>query len=139
MLASLSSLSFYEKKYEEALDYSKQVLKIRKKIFGRSNAEVINTTANQAIIYEKLMMNKNAHKLCIRVLQWREERLSPEDHLIATALIALSDSFRRLGNIPKAFEYNSRAIEQMRQYLGECGSVYILCVFCVCTGLYFGF
>lgn len=42
---------------------SPQVLRIRKRLYGRDNAEVINTTANQAIIYEKLLMNKNAHKL----------------------------------------------------------------------------
>lgn len=119
VLASLSSLSFYEKKFQEALDYSKQVLQIRKRLFGRDNVEVINTTANQAIIYEKLMMNKNAHKLCIRVLQWREEKLPPQDPLIAQALIAMSDSHRRLGNIVKAFEFNAQALDHLRITLGD--------------------
>lgn len=97
VLASLSSLSFYEKKFEEALDYSKQVLRIRKRLYGRDNVDVINTSANQAVIYEKLMMNKNAHKLHSKVLLWREQHLCPEDILIAFSLIAMSDSFRRLG------------------------------------------
>jgi tetratricopeptide (TPR) repeat protein len=119
VLASLSSLAFYEAKFQEALDYSKQVLRIRKKINGRDNPEVINTTANQAIIYERLLMYKNAHKLHLKVLKWREANLSPEDILIAFSLIAMSDTFRRMGDIEEAYAYNERALSQLRANLGH--------------------
>jgi tetratricopeptide (TPR) repeat protein len=118
VLASLSALDFYERKYEDALEYSKQVLNIRKKLFGRDHDDVISTVANQAVIYEKLLMNKNAHKLHLRVLQWRLKNLRNDNMLVAASQMAVSDSYRRLGDIPHAIKHNDQALELLRSQIG---------------------
>ena len=82
-VSSLSSLCFYQGKFEEALEFSKRTLSIRKVLLGPYHEDVMSTLWNQANICDKLGRFKESLGKVMIVYKWRERRLglsSSEDN-----------------------------------------------------------
>jgi tetratricopeptide (TPR) repeat protein len=110
VFASLSSLSYYLKDYEEALALSKQVYSIRKSLLGHYHEEVITTLANQAQITAKLGNYKESLDAMMRVYKWRQINLEGSNPLILQSILMISDMKRKIGNLDDALAFNDLAI-----------------------------
>jgi tetratricopeptide (TPR) repeat protein len=110
VLASLSSLSYYLKDYEDALRLSKQVYGIRRKLLGHYHVDVISTLANQAQISAKLGDYKEGLDAMMRVYKWRQINLESSDPLILQSILTISDLKRKIGNLEDALTFNDLAI-----------------------------
>ena len=132
-VSSLSSLCFYEGKFDEALNFSKKALHIRKTILGPYHEDVMSTLWNQASICEKLGQFNDALGKVMIVYNWRKRRmgidlesqLDNEDELdknIAEGLITINvmqehvqclvliaELQRKVGQYSASMTFNSHA------------------------------
>ena len=118
IFASMSSLAYYLKDYEEALVLSKQVYSTRKKLLGHYHADVISTLANQAQICSKLGLYKEGLDSMMRVYKWRQINLESTDPLILQSILVISDLKRKIGNLDDALTFNDLAIDVLSRVNG---------------------
>jgi len=121
--------SVHEKKGEldESLSYFGQALRLRKKLFGERNSEVVNTYCNLGDIYRKMnkmddsiQMYANALDIGLRIFSEADPRLARIFYGIAEYYKQLGMGQKAINNFTKALHMYQHKPERLYQKIARC-------------------
>ncbi|UJR32383.1 hypothetical protein I4U23_019845 [Adineta vaga] len=116
VLSSIGNLVYRQKKYEEALNFFNQALKIREEHYRPEDKDLIRNLDDIALMLSKLKRNQEALVYYQRAFALREKYYPSERLDIAISLTFLGSIYTELGKYDQSLEYHQHALDIRKEY-----------------------
>ncbi|KAL4792264.1 hypothetical protein BDV19DRAFT_368831 [Aspergillus venezuelensis] len=100
-----------ESRHREALEFDREVLKMRKEALGKQNTATLSSRLDLAATYQTLGRLENAEKQTLKALAGYKELLGEHEIETADAMGALAHLYKLQGRFPEAEALDQKALE----------------------------
>lgn len=119
ILNDLGNSNNYLGNFQEALNYHRQALAIRQKIFDKDHPDTAASLNNVGNTYVKLGYHQEALTYLQQALAIRQQLFGEHHPDTATSLNNIGNTYGSLGNHKKALKHKEEALTIWRQLFGE--------------------